>query len=201
MARQIESTAYHEVGHITAAVVQAMPLRETGVHIDLHGHGRADYFEKGLRDLGTTALDDKERKYTIIALYSAHMAQLRFYPECEHIGWLDDLLKIEALSNQVFPNDESARLNLKEEMRERAKKLVDAHWELIDELARLLLAQPCTPMSPEDEWGCGKEKHNMSGHEIAEFFARHKICTKVMGDDVRDYDSRQDVPHYDSLAL
>lgn len=31
MSKQIESAAYHEAGHITAAVVQAMPIRASGI--------------------------------------------------------------------------------------------------------------------------------------------------------------------------
>jgi hypothetical protein len=40
----------------------------------------------------------------------------------------------------------------------------------------------------------------MHSPEIVEFFARHNIAVKVVGDDARNYDSTQDVPHYDSLA-
>ena len=35
----IESAAYHEAGHISAAVVQRMPLPQQDVHIDLKGCG------------------------------------------------------------------------------------------------------------------------------------------------------------------
>jgi hypothetical protein len=90
-SKQDESAAYHEAGHITAAVLQAMPLRETGVHVDLYGHGCADYFQKVPEDVDTTELDHRERKLTMIAIFAAHMTQLKFYPDCETDGWVNDL--------------------------------------------------------------------------------------------------------------
>jgi hypothetical protein len=202
MAQPFDSAAYHEAGHITAAVVQAMPLRKTGVHLDLYGHGCADYFQRGPHDPATTDLDHKERKLTIIALFAAHIAQLRFYPDCEQDGWRDDFHKIRTLSSQIIPDDESQQQRLEEEMRQRAKRLVDSHWPIIEELAQALLAKPLTPMAQEDSaWGIGGLKRNIPGSEIVEFFDRHGIRAKVVGDDVRNYDSTQDIPHYDSLAL
>ncbi len=86
MSREVEGGAYHEAGHVTAAVVQAMPLRQAGLHVDLHGHGCANYFDRPNSDPGMTQLDHRERKLTIVALYAAHVAQLRFYPECDKTG-------------------------------------------------------------------------------------------------------------------
>jgi hypothetical protein len=201
MSKQIESAAYHEAGHVTAAIVQGMPIRVTGLHVDLYGHGCADYFERGVGDLALTELDHRERKLTIIALYTAHEAQLRFYPECLRDGWQNDLAKIEGLTHEMHLTDEEAHA-MQGQLKERAKKLVDDHWPIIEELAKTLLAKTCTPMLPEDaKWGIGPLKRHMPGTQIVEFFAKHNIRAKIVADDVRKYDSTQDAPPpYDSLA-
>src|SRR5713226_9099367 len=81
-AKYVDSTAYHEAGHITAAVVQGMPLRERGIHVDPTGRGIAYYWERESGDLENTEQDQEERKLTIVALYAAHAAQLNFMPDC-----------------------------------------------------------------------------------------------------------------------
>lgn len=201
MSRQIESAAYHEAGHMTAAIVQAMPIRATGLHVDLCGNGCADYFERLVGDLAVTDVDQRERKCTIIALYAGHAAQLKFYPECQRYGWRNDLEKIRELTREMLPSDEQAQ-KAQEEWRLRAEKLVDGHWPIIEELARTLLSKSCTFMSHEDaRWGLGSLKRQMPGPEVVELFASHNIRTKIVGDDVRKYDSTQDLPpHYDSLS-
>ena len=200
MSKQVESVAYHEAGHMTAAVVQAMPIRASGLHVDLHGYGCADYFERRVGDLAVKEVDRQERKFTIIALFAAHMAQLRFHPDCQQDGWGNDLEKVKGLIREMHLTNEQAQ-TLQEELRQRARKLVDDYWPVIEELAKTLLSKTSTFMSHEDaRWGIGTLKRHMPGTEIKEFFARYNIQVKIVSDDVRDYDSTQDVPHYDSLA-
>jgi hypothetical protein len=196
MFKQEESAAYHEAGHMTAAVVQGMPIRASGLHVDLCGRGCADYFQRLPGDNGMTDRDQRERKRTIIALYAAHFAQLKFYPDCNQAGWRDDFGKIEGLFREMHP-DEQTHAGLQE----RAEKLVDAHYSLIEELAKTLLSKECTAMSEEDkQWGLGLQKRHMPGSDVAAFFAKHNITAKIVSDDVRNYDSDQNLPHYDSLA-
>ena len=199
MPTQVESAAYHEVGHMTAAVVQGMPIRQSGLHVDLYGNGVADYFERMAGDLGMTANDIIERKRTIIALYAAHAAQLKFYPECDQNGWRNDVRKIKALSEEMYPSDEAAQIAMQADLQERARKLVDVHWQITEELAQVLLATPCTQMS-ENGWGSGSHERHISGPGIVEFFANHKIPAHIVADNVRNFDSTQIVPYYDSLA-
>jgi len=203
MSRQIESAAYHEAGHMTAAIVQAMPIRAKGLHVDMAGNGVAYYFDRPESDLGMTPLDMRERKLTIIALFAAHPAQLRFYPECQQNGWSKDLVRIETLSRQMHYSDEEGQIAIRKDLRDRANKLIDKHWLIVEGLAKTLLGKSGTPMSLEEingGWGVGPMERFMSGLEIVEFFAKHNIRAKIVSDDARDYDSTQDVPHYDSLA-
>lgn len=199
---QIDSAAYHEAGHIAAAIVQGMPIRASGMYVDMLGHGVAYYFERLGADPGTTDLDMIERKRTIIALYSAHVAQLRFYPAAEKSGWFNDHRKIEILSREIHSNDETAEIAIREELWERAHKLIDKFWPIVSELAKALLAKPGIAMPPEEldtGWGTGPVRH-MSGSEIADYCARHKINAIVLDPYTQHYESASNVPHYDSLA-
>ena len=203
MSKQEDSAAYHEVGHITAAVVQAMPIRASALHVDLYGNGCADYFERPLSDLGMTDLDHRERKLSMIALFAAHAAQQRFYPECQTTGWTSDMGKIRAFALQLHPGDPLAQLEVQSDMQKRAEKLVTVHWAIIEELAKTLLEKSCTPLSQEVinvGGGTGAVEHNITGEELVAFFAKHNIKAKIVDDSVRAYDSSQDIPHYDSLA-
>jgi hypothetical protein len=200
--KQIESAAYHEAGHMTAAVVQGMPIRAAGLYVDLLGHGVANYFDRSEKDLGTTPLDIKELKLTMIALFAGQVAQVKFFPECDQSGWWKDLIRIGTFSRQLHPSDENLQISSRREFRERAKNLIDKHWTIVEELGKALLAKPSCPMPPEESaepWGFGEVRH-MTGEEVVEFFARHKVRTKIVDDATRDYDSTQDVPHYDSLS-
>ena len=188
---------------MTAAVVQAMPIRASGLHVDLYGNGCADYFERPLGDLGMTELDHRERKLSMIALYAAHAAQQRFYPECQTTGWVNDMGKIRAFAQQLDPGDALAQLEVQSDMKKRAEKLVAVHWPIIEELAKNLLGKPCTPLSTEVilvGGGTGAAEHNITGQELVAFFASHDIKAKIVDDSVRAYDSTQDISHYDSLA-
>jgi hypothetical protein len=74
VSKHNRSAAYHEAGHITAAIVQAMPINPRGIFVDLGGHGVANYFCREPGDLGMTPTDFRERKLTIIALFAGHVA-------------------------------------------------------------------------------------------------------------------------------
>jgi len=57
VSKQFESAAYHAAGHMTAAVVHSMPIREAGTYVDLRGNGVAKYFDRSEEKLGMTLLD------------------------------------------------------------------------------------------------------------------------------------------------
>jgi len=199
ISKQTESAAYHEAAHMTAAIVQAMPIRATGLHVDLYGSGRADYFQREPGDSANTELDQVERKRTIIAIYAAHAAQFKFYPEVVTGGWYDDLSKIQRLLDEMALDTEQVR-SLREDLQARASKLVDVFWPIIEDLAKALLSRDCTPLLASDTWASGIHQRNMLGSEIVDFFASRKITATVISDNLRNFDSTQGTPHYDSLA-
>jgi hypothetical protein len=179
-----------------------MPIRASGMYVDLCGCGVANYFDRPDSDLGMTDLDMIERKRTIIALYSAHPAQLRFYPEAQKNGWTKDLIRIGTLSRQMSPVDEDAQIAIRRELLGRAEILVDKFWPIVEELATALLVKSCIPMPPEEiavAWGTGPVR-NTSGCEIADCFAKHKIPATVLDMTTQRYESSLAVPHYDSWA-
>jgi hypothetical protein len=103
----------------------------------------------------------------------------------------------------MYHDDELAQIEVQFEMKQRAEKLVDAHWPIIEELAKGLLAKPSMPMTQETinaRWGIGPVERNINGEELVAFFAKHNIKAKIVDDTIHSYDSTQDVPHYNSLA-
>lgn len=70
-----ESTAYHEAGHMVAAVLQGLPVRGRGIHIDTEVSGVAYYCHRKPGGLGTSEQDRLELQRTIIALYAGRAAQ------------------------------------------------------------------------------------------------------------------------------
>ncbi|HEY0703931.1 MAG TPA: hypothetical protein VGD60_14275 [Candidatus Acidoferrales bacterium] len=196
MSRRENSVAYHEAGHITAAVVLAMPIETTGLQIDLCGHGCAGYFSRLTGDLAVTEVDLREREFTIITLYAAHTAQLRFDPDCRQDNWRSDLEKAKALVRELH-STQNEEVAAHDSLRRRAAKLVGDHWPIIAELATVLLSKACVPLSQEDtKWGMGSHKRQMMGAEIVEFFAQHNIRAKIIHDSKARYDSTQDTPPY-----
>lgn len=199
MSKQVESAAYHEAGHLTAAVVQGMPIRTLGLDVDLYGNGCANYFQREPGDSSNTVLDETERKRTIIALYSAHAAQLRFYPSASQGGWSDDFRRIRQLTNEMDLDQTQAQV-LQEDLRKRASRLVEKFWAVIEELAKEVLSKPCVPLLATESWGLGDQKRNLPSAEIIEIFKRHGTTAHVIADCVKKVDSTQHPPHYDPLA-
>jgi hypothetical protein len=184
---------------MTAAVVQGMPIRATGLHVDLHGSGSADYFHREPGDLARDYVDDIERKRTIIALYAAHEAQRNFYPEVLKDGWTHDLFRIERLIEEMSLNHQQAPAT-REDLKARAAQLMEKFWTVIEDLAKTLLTRNCVARLPEDTWGIGAEKRQIPGSELVEFFGRHGIPAQVVTDCAGSFESTQIIPYYDSLC-
>lgn len=201
ISKHNRSAAYHEAGHITAAVVQAMPISPRGMFIDLQGHGVANYFCREPGDLETTATDARERKLTIIALLAAHAAQERYLPGVDQAGWASDRDKIRRLLAEMNLN-EIAHDDLQKDLRQRAITLVGKFWPQIEELGETLLLQPCVDMPVEEakvNWGIGQVR-NLTGEQIRQLFAKYGIRANVIERNFRNYDSTKDAIHYNSLA-
>ena len=135
LARYQESAAYHEAGHIIAAAVQEMPLRDRGIHIDPNGSGIAYYWRRLPGDLARSRRDDLERKKTIIALHAGSLAQARFFPDCPADNWHSDGDLIAALLKEMYPNDDRGEKRANNDFRHEAERVGDQHWPVIAALA------------------------------------------------------------------
>ena len=119
LPKKFDSAAYHEAAHVTAAVVQAMPLRATGIHVDLYGNGCAEYFDRAAGDFGQTERDKIERMRTVIALFAGQIAQLKFCSDCDRSGWGSDLAKIRNLLSEMYPEGSK---EVEDELRAKAER-------------------------------------------------------------------------------
>jgi len=75
-----DSAAYHEAGHMTAAVVQAMPIQPRGMHVDVDRRGIAHYWMRTPGDKANLLIDQIERKRSIVTLYAGWISERTFCP-------------------------------------------------------------------------------------------------------------------------
>jgi hypothetical protein len=182
-ARYVDSAAYHEAGHVTAAVFQDMPLQEQGVHVDVKGSGISYYWHRVPGDPQNSEHDRLERQQSIVVIYAGQAAQQTFFPDCPEDKWSHDRHEIASLLGEMNLSDEETR-TVEAMLWERASQLVASHWSLIESLAQALLAKPIT-LQPTVEmmrnWSHGKTNLEkwMSGPEIAEFFKKTGVACQV----------------------
>lgn len=192
-ARWVESAAYHEAGHTTAAALQEMPLRERGIHVDSEGSGISYYWHRLPGDLANLERDRCERERTIIALCAGPISQRTFFPHCPEEDWVSDRAMICALLEEMHRPDPAARSAAENNLRNKAEELVSKRWSVIEGLASALLAKPETPLPPteiEQKWSHGKKgiEKWMRGSEVGEFFRRFHIAASIR----REEEERRD---------
>lgn len=186
-SRYVESAAYREAGHITAAVIQRMPLQERGIHVDLKGSGICYYWHRTPGDLENTEQARFERELTITAIYSGWVAQRTIFPDCSALAWDGDRREVASLLREMHSADVNARTAAQTELWEKARKLVAKHWSIVESLAKTLWAKPNTQQSQaeiEQNWSHGQTTHEkwMSGPEVVEFLQKLGIPCHVRGD-------------------
>ena len=184
-SKYIESPAYHEAGHVVSAVLQRMPLRERGIHVDNACTGCSYYWDRSPGDNGGSEHDQREREQTIIALYSGPIAQLRFFQGCSNEDWRNDFDKLNALLDEQYPPNSLNRQRASERLRKRAEDLVDNHWEVIQALAATLISRPYSNQ-PECERSQGWSRSPdalekvLTGGEVVAFFASLGLAAYIM---------------------
>jgi hypothetical protein len=178
LAQNARSAAYHEAGHMVAAVLQGLPLRDGGIHIDLEGSWVSYYCHRLPGNDVASEVGTVEREKTIIAIYAAWVAQKKYFPDSDDSdSWESDRATATALINELRPAKPKMTRHL---LCERAKQLVEANWFTIESLAVALLAKPVTPL-PQLEfakgWSKGTKMHEkfMSRGEVEDFFKKSHI--------------------------
>ena len=189
-ALYVESAAYHEAGHLTAAADQGMPLRDRGIRVDPAGNGIAYYWHREPGDSADSQRDREQRERTIVALYAGRIAQQLFFPDTpQEAGQADDV-KTHRLLDEMHLAD---RQGTARTLCERAKELVERRWPVIESLARNLLARPISPQPQceiEENWSNGQttEERRLNGPEVVEFFNSFGIATHIVSDEVGTYE-------------
>lgn len=191
----VKSAAYHEAGHTTAAVLQEMPLRQRGIHVDSEGSGISYYWHRLPGDLANSENDQFERERTVIALYAGITAQRKFYPDCPEEDWASDRATICALLEEMHPADPAARSAAQNNLEEKAEQLVSQNWPIIEGLASALVDRPYTPMPPieiEENWSHSKKKIEkwMQGTEVVEFLKKFQILAYILPDSPGKHDPK-----------
>jgi hypothetical protein len=207
MSQHADSPAYHEAGHMTAAVVQAMAIQPRGMHIDLNRCGISHYWMRNPGDTANTPKDQIERKRTIVTLYAAWLAERRFYPSCPDDGWRRDMTIINALLTEQHPTEISARTITAEDLKDRTGNLVDRFYPVMEVLAKALLDKPVRFLPWEELntppiWTAEDKGRSMPGSEVTNLY--NAIVPEAKAE-VRDpsegtYDSSQKLPLFDILA-
>lgn len=176
IAQALKSTAYHEAGHIVAAVLQGMPIQHGGIHIDMEGSGVAYYCHRLPGVPGHSESDRDEREKTIVALYAGRIAQFKSFPniDCRDYpdSWKSDWETAAELLHELLSFAQGAS---EMSLYARAQQLVLNHWPTIERLALMLWEKPILPMQQSEfqkGWSHGREKQEkyMSRSEIQSFF-------------------------------
>jgi hypothetical protein len=176
ITRLLKSTAYHEAGHIVAAVLQGMPLHDGGIHIDMEGSGVANYCHRRPGLLGNSDNDRDEREKTIVALYAGRIAQFTSLPRLDYRDypdfWKSDWATAEQLLQELFPSEVMPPGT---SFYARAQDLVTECWSIIENLSLALWKKPIRPMQRgefEKGWSHGqkREEKHMSRSEVRAFF-------------------------------
>jgi hypothetical protein len=169
LAKNAKSAAYHEAGHIVAAVLQEMPMQDGGIHIDMEGSGVSYYCHRSPGNDANSDGDTIEREKTIIAIYAGWVAQRKHFPDCDDgDSWESDRLTVNGLLEELSSATPRVRQVV---LWERALKLVQANWTTIEGLALALLAKPVTSM-PQLEFKKGWSKGNKKQEK---FMARREV--------------------------
>jgi hypothetical protein len=168
------AAAYHEAGHVVAAVTQGLPLQPDCIHLSTTGVGIACIFQRNPGDLALSADDTEERERTIKLLKAGYLAGVRADPFHDLVRASDDRCKEQALLGEMY-KDDVLRAAENERLKSEATVLVEKNWPAIDAIAKRVLALPLTARSVEataiwDE-SEGPYERLMSGREIAEILA------------------------------
>jgi hypothetical protein len=177
---EVRAKAYHEAGHVVIAVVQGIDLAEGGMRIDNGVEGVARLCIRKSAQPNQSGEDQDEIEKSVIVLAAGKVAQLRFDPgNSAPQGWQDDESQIKDLVAD-FDGPEIQRLV------SLSENLVDKHWQLIEQLARLLLGKPTTIMTDaEVASGWYPRMRNsqkcLSSDEIYHFFRSKDVPCGIRG--------------------
>jgi hypothetical protein len=154
--------AYHEAGHVVAAVRTSVRIGRLGMCIDDCGRG---YSAMRLHRADDSADYPVSREISIAILYAGSISEARFDHESTGATAAHDCMRIQEL--RVKEPLLTDLVTLERESR----GLVERNWGAIDQLARRLLLQPYRDRGEwGNEWNTSPQwvrARQLSGEEIA----------------------------------
>lgn len=183
-AKYVESSAYHEAGHVVVGVVEGIPLRKDGIRIDQKGAGYSHY--RTMRLSGATSVGpDRKREKAVRSAQAGYIAQEKFYRRffnqlppsgsCEDINYINGLLDEMYEGRQEF-------FDAKDELYKETQQLVGQHWQAIEALAQTLLKKTWksqAPPSGERRWSTQLAERRVHGYEVVALLQQFEISTSV----------------------
>jgi hypothetical protein len=180
VSQRVRCGAYHEAGHIIAAV-QGLRLSPEGLMVDLSGEGLACYCKE-------VEGSDLLRERVIVATLTGFRAEERFRQESsyparskpEFIFGPDGrearglLMK---LPGEYFSNERV--------LEDRVDHLIDQNWHAIKVLATALLAkdpEPLKPLKSGATWSHQKSARYLAGEEVVRMLGRCGIVAACDAD-------------------
>ena len=197
--KYVNSTAYHEAGHIVVAAVQQMPMRNLGVRMDSLGCGKAFYWRRVPDGSRNNVGPDAERERTIISTSAGYIAQKRFYGDSltedikkymEFSANPDTSLVIELLE-EMYSGDRVLWFQARKLLYDQSVQLVDDHWKAIDTLEGSLLSRAWEPRQTNTDadgrWSVDDREKRLHGIEILHILEPLGINAFTLDDSVQSY--------------
>jgi hypothetical protein len=180
--KYLKSAAFHEAAHYIVCVAQGIPVRELGLRIDSRGNGRSHIYCRESGKQARSEIDKQEIEMSIVLLYAGYLGQLKYFPGLEDMREVADaakkvdLIQIDELLTDLYPNEPECRFNAKRRFQAKSRRLVEGNWSAIKVLADALWAQPWKPqvqLPPIDSgWSDDKEEKSMNAREVAEIMRK-----------------------------
>jgi len=197
--KYVNSTAYHEAGHIVVAAVEQMPMRNFGIRMDSLGCGKAFYWRRVPDGTRNNVGADVERERTIISTSAGFIAQKRFYGDSltedikkyiEFSANPDTSLVIELLE-EMYSGDKALWFQARKSLYDQSVQLVDDHWKPIDTLAKSLLSRAWEPRQRDTDadglWSVDDREKWLHGIEIVRILAPFGINAFIVDDSLQSY--------------
>jgi hypothetical protein len=175
--KYLKSAAFHEAAHYILCVAQGIPVRELGLRIDSRGNGRSHTYCRESGKEARSEIDKQEIEKSVVLLFAGYLGQLKSFPELEDMQEVADaakkvdLIQIDALLRDMYPNEPECQFNAKGKFQTKSRRLVEGNWPAIKVIADALWTQPWKPqvqLPPIDSgWSDDKEEKSMNAREVA----------------------------------
>ena len=190
--KYLKSAAFHEAAHYVLCVAQGIPVRELGLRIDSRGNGRSHIYCRESGKEARSEIDKQEIAKSIVMLFAGYLGQLKSFPELEDMQEVADaakkvdLVQIDALLGDMYPNEPEYRFNAKGKLQTKSRGLVEGNWSAIKDLADALWAQPWKPQEQlpriDSGWSDDKEEKSMNAREVAAILCKFGLNPIIEAD-------------------